>query len=224
MPDFSFAVVTVVASIRPQPDEARSWLERELSRPEYHQSLVDRFLSWLGDLWDRLTQGALEASPLSTAAAALVLAVLAVLVTLVLSRVRREPSRAGTGGSARIGSELSPDDHRSAARSALADGAADLALVEAFRALAARAVQRGLVEERPGLTAHELASDLRPVFPDHADDLDHASALFDLVFYGDLPATAADAQRVLDLDDLLRRARPDRPHESEPAPAAAVPR
>ena len=214
----------VVASIRPDPDQARSWLERELSRPAYRQSLVDRFFSWLGDLWDRLMQGALEASPLSTAAAVLVLVVLAVLVALVVSRVRREPLRTRTRESAPVASELSAQDLRSAALTALSEGAFDAALVGAFRALAARSVQRGLVEERPGSTAHELAADLRPSFPGHAEYLDRASALFDLVFYGDQPATAPEAQAVLDLDEALRSARPVRPHDGDPVPAAAVPR
>ena len=58
--------------------------------------------------------------------------------------------------------DASPDEHRAAAEAALAAGRPDTALVEAFRALASRALGRGLVEPRPGLTAHELADDLSP--------------------------------------------------------------
>ncbi len=55
-----------------------------------------------------------------------------------------------------------------------------------------------------------------PSFPDHAAALAEASAKFDLVFYGDLPATGDDARSVLELDDALRLARPARVTPGEP--------
>jgi len=90
--------------------------------------------------------------------------------------------------------------------------------------MAVRAVRRGVAEERPGLTAHELATDLGPAFPDQAERLRAASVLFDLVFYGDQPASADDARSVLDLDDALRTSRPARRDTMAPPPTAAVPR
>jgi hypothetical protein len=214
----------ILATLRPDPDEARSWVETELHRAEYRQSLVDRFFAWLQELWDRLTSAALGANPLSTGAAVLVLVVLVVLVGLVVSRVRREPLRAVGGEAVLLTGQVTPEEHRRAAEAALAEDDYDLAIVEAFRALAARAVQRGLVQERPGLTAHELATDLRPLFPGHAAGLDRSSALFDLVFYGDQPAAAADARSVLDLDEALRGARPSRTVVDQPDQSTAVPR
>ncbi len=80
--------------------------------------------------------------------------------------------------------------------------------MEAFRALASRSLRRGLVDERPALTAHELAADLTAAFPDRAGDLVDAAALFDRVFYGHQRATAEAATAVLALDDALRTARP----------------
>ena len=63
--------------------------------------------------------------------------------------------------------------------------------------------------------------DLGPAFPEHAEALGRAATLFDLVFYGDQPAAAADARSVLDLDDVLRTARPAQrpPSDRESAPA-----
>lgn len=217
------AVVRAVGTLRPDPDQARTWVERELSRPEYHEDLLTRFYGWLQDLWSQLQLRALGASPLSTAAAVVLLAVLVVLVVLVLGRVRREPVRGGEAGVLVPGS-VSAEQHRTAAESALTDGAFDRAVVEAFRALAVRAVRRGVAEERPGLTAHELATELGPAFPDQAERLRAASVLFDLVFYGDQPASAGDARAVLALDDELRTARPARRDTSTPPPTAAVPR
>ena len=216
-------LVAVLAAVRPEPGPARAWVERELTRPEYQRSLTDRFLSWLGDLWHELSLTALAASPLSTAAAVSALVVLAAALLLVAGRVRREPLRQARDGGSLVAQERSPEEHRAAADAALADGRYDAALVEAFRAVAARAVRRGVLDGRPGLTAHELAADLSPVFPDHAAELARAAVLFDVVFYGDQPASPADARSVLHLDEALRGARPAR-GTSAPQPVPAVPR
>jgi Domain of unknown function (DUF4129) len=205
-------------AIRPDPGPARSWLERELARAPYRQSLGDRFLSWLGDLWQSLQASALGASPLSTAAATLVLVALVVLVVLVASRVRREAVRA-PGPDPLLGpGTVSADEHRAAAETAASAGDHGLAVVEGFRSVATRAVERGLLDEGPGRTAHELATDLGRVVPSSAAELLWCSGLFDRVFYGDgsttgAPAgeqrvTASEARRVLDLDDALRTMRP----------------
>jgi hypothetical protein len=169
--------------------------------------------------WDRLQAAALGASPLSTAAALVVVTLLVVVVVLVASRVRRDPASATGTGVGPVDGLMSADEHRRAATTALESGRYDIALVEAFRAIAARAVQRGVLEERPGLTAHELAVGLAPFFPDHAAALAEASAKFDLVFYGDLPATGDDARSVLELDEALRMARPARVTPGEPVGA-----
>jgi hypothetical protein len=215
-------------SLRPDPGTARSWLERELSAPEYHRSLGDRFLGWLNDLWERLQASALDASPLSTGAAVLVLAALTVLAVTVASRVRREPVVRLGSGAPLGGGTVSPQEHRMAAEAAMAAGDTEAAVVEAFRAVAARAVQRGLLEERRGRTARELAAELAPFLPALAGQLGRSSALFDLVFYGDGSAAGSvepsTAQAVLDLDDALRVARPGRALSETSDRPEAVPR
>ena len=146
------------------------------------------------------------------------------LVLVVAVRVRREPGGPGAGDGVLADRQTTPDEHRASAVAALEAGDHDAALVDAFRAVASRALRRGLVDDRPGLTAHELALDLGPKFPAHAEALDRAAVLFDLVFYGDQPASAADARSVLDLDDALRAARPAQRPPSERESASAVPR
>jgi hypothetical protein len=208
-------------AIRPDPDQARSWVERELSRPEYHRGLLERFSSWLGDLWDGLTQAAAAGSPLSTAAAVAVVAVLAALALTVAGRVRREAPADRRGRHAVVGHGDSPDMHRRAAEQALENGDLRAALVEAFRALASRWARRALLEERPGLTAHEVATELGAVFSHRAGELAHAADVFDSVFYGDQPAHGDDARAVLRLDAELGRSTPDRAPDR---PTAGAPR
>jgi hypothetical protein len=211
-------------ALRPDPGQAREWLQRELSRPEYHEGLRERFSAWLSDLWNALTVNALSASGLSVLAIVFVVVLAAVVAALLLSRVRPEPGAGHRGAGPLASRAVSPDELRAAAEQALASGELDRALVEAFRALATRAVMRGLVEERPGLTAHELADDLAPRFPLHADALKSAATRFDTVFYGHLAATERDARAVLELDDSLRRERPATRPGGDAALTSAVPR
>ena len=201
------ALAVSAAAVRPDPGTARDLLRRELARPAYRQSLVERFSDWLQDLWARLQQTALHASPLSTGAAVLAVAVLVALVVLLAGRVRRETGRrADVDGPALTGG-VSPAAHRAAAAAALERGDHRTALVEAFRTVALRSTRRGLLAERPALTAHELAEELSPLFPEQRDALAAAARSFDVVFYGDQPATADDARAVLALDEALQGAR-----------------
>ena len=208
-------------AVRPDPDQARSWVERELSRPEYQRSLRERFLAWLEDVWNSLTHASVQASPVSTAIVVVLVVGLIALVLVVAVRLRREPGGRRPPDGLLADRQTTPDERRASALAALEAGDYDAALVDAFRAVASRALRRGLVDDRPGLTAHELAVDLGPAFPEHAEALGRAAMLFDLVFYGDQPATAADARSVLDLDDALRTARPAQrpPSDRESAPA-----
>lgn len=208
-------------ALRPEPDPARSWVDQELSRPEYRQSLLDQFLSWLGDLWSSLQAAALGADPLSTGAAVLVLVVLAALLVLVAGRVRAEPEPVRRADAALGGGPVPPEEHRARADAALARGSHDLAVVDGFRAVAARAVARGVVAERPGRTAHELAAELAPLYPELSAQLHRASTLFDSVLYGEQPVSGADAALVLELDDAVRRTRPGLA-PADPAPAATA--
>ena len=218
------STIAVRGAVRPDPDQARAWLERELARPEYRRGLLVRFESWLSDLWDRLTGMTVGSSPLSTATAIVLLVLLLVLVGVVATRLRREPAARRDGVVLLDAAATSPEEHRARAETALREGRFDDALVEAFRALASRSLRRGLVDERPALTAHELAADLTVAFPGHMEHLAGAADRFDRVFYGHQPATADDATGVLALDDALRPARPAGRTPAGPGPVPTVPR
>jgi hypothetical protein len=196
----------------PGPDEARRLLERELTDPAYRPGLLERLAGWLDDLVSSLTGSAAEAGAPTHAAALLVALVLVVAVTGAIARVRRDPAAPHPTAAGGVAPHAAPEEHRRRALAALASGDHEVALVEAFRALAARALARGLLphagSDGPGLTARELADALGQSFPDRAGELARAAERFDAVFYGHRDAADDDARGVLALDETLRRARP----------------
>ena len=100
-------------------------------------------------------------------------------------------------------SSLSAAELRARAERALAEGRNEEAVVEGFRALAVRQVERGRLDDLPGATAHEVAIALAVEHPLARDRVDGTAALFDAVLYGDRPASSAQATSVLELDDQL---------------------
>ncbi len=77
------------------------------------------------------------------------------------------------------------------------------AVVEGYRALAARQIERGRLEDRPGATAHEIAALLASAYDGSGRRITAAADLFDVTLYGGRPATDDQAREVLRLDDEL---------------------
>jgi hypothetical protein len=188
----------------PTPDEARSRLRRELLRPEYNeQNLLQRFMRWVERQVGRGLEAAADAPPLSTLAAMVILVGLVVLVGWLASRARLTARSRAEERPVLTEEQVSADELRARAEAALAAGRHEDAVVDGFRALALRQVERGRLTDTPGATAHEVALALGGEFP-HLRERVHASgALFDEVLYGDRPATAQQAAGVLSLDDQL---------------------
>lgn len=204
-------VNAVASRAEPDPDTARRLLEEELRDPAYpRDGLLERLVQWLVDLWRALGLAASDASPLVSAVAVGVVVLLLVLAGLAVSRIRpgTAPVRTRPGPSA--DPETSAAGHRQAALEASRAGRHEDALVEGFRAIAARSIERGLLDPTPGLTAHEIVVALSPRFPHHRDGLGRAGARFEAVFYGEQPARPGDAREVLALDEELARATPSR--------------
>lgn len=191
----------------PSGDEARGELRRELARPEYYdRDLLGRLVAWVRGLVDDTVAAASGAPPVGVAVAVLVSVALLTPALLLLSRARR------TARADRPRSPLFPDDVtaaqlRARAEDALAAGDATAAVVDAFRALALRQVEDGLLEDRPQATAHEVARALAEAFPLHAAAVGRSATTFDAVLYGGHPAAHDDARVLLDLDDALAGAR-----------------
>lgn len=188
----------------PSGQEARRLLRRELVRPEYHDAnIVQRIMDWVQRLIDDSVDGASNARPLAVAAAIVVTVLILAGIIAVLSRLRRT-ARADAAAPALTDEVITADELRARAEAALADGDPAAALVDAFRAAAVRQVERGRIDDLPQATAHELGRALGVAFPDLRDEVDDGADRFDLVLYGDRPATPDQARRMLDLDDRLR--------------------
>lgn len=205
--------------VTPDSPQAREWLGQELSKGAYQESLWARLSRWFADLFDLGPDG------LGVGAGTIVGLFAAVVMLgfllLVLGRVRRERTRPVADGGLGGATERSALDHRALAEAALSDGCYDEAIICAFRALAARANERGLIVLTPHHTAREVADSLAAAFSGNRRDIHDAATLFDSVRYGAGLATGAQARRVLSLEGALRQARPR--GVRHPAAAGAAP-
>lgn len=188
----------------PSGDEARSVLRRELLSPEYHeQNLLERLRNWLERRIDGGVSSASDAPALQTFATMLVVLLLVAGLVFVVTRARRTARAAQERRSVLTTEEITADQLRARALAALAQGRHEDALVDAFRALAVRQVERGRLDDTPGATAHEVAAVLAAEYPHQRARVDDGARLFDAVLYGDRPATREQAAAVLALDDEL---------------------
>lgn len=201
----------------PSGSDARSALRRELLRPEYRErDVVQQVLTWV----ERVLQSGLDAAstapPLSTLAAMVLLVALVAVLVWLGSQARRT-ARSAAGDRAVLTDEVvTAAQLRERAERALAEGRAEEAVVEGFRCLTVRQVERGRLAEDPGATAHEVATQLAAQFATAAPRLAASAAAFDSVLYGDRPASSEQARAVLALDDELVAARPVRPEAVAP--------
>lgn len=188
----------------PSGADGRSWLRRELLRPEYHdRDVLRQVLDWLERTVGRGVDAASRLTPLTALAAMVVGLVLAGALAALLSRARRS-ARSRREQRAVLASEpVSAARLRARADAALADGRYADALVDGFRALTARQVERGRLDDLPGATAHEVAGALAASYPDQRERVDGSAALFERVLYGRRPAARDQAAGVLALDDEL---------------------
>ncbi|KAA1425954.1 DUF4129 domain-containing protein [Nocardioides antri] len=195
----------------PSGDDGRSLLRRELAKPEYHDAdLLERIQHWIERRFADGVGAAERIPSLGWFAAILIGVLLAVGIGLLVSRARRTARVGVDRAPALTGEVVSAAELRARAEAALAEGHHDDALVDGFRALAVRQVERGRIEDLPQATAHELAGSLGREFPAQRHLIDRSADLFDSVLYGDHPATREQAADVLALDDELAGRRRER--------------
>ncbi|WP_051246530.1 DUF4129 domain-containing protein [Nocardioides halotolerans] len=188
----------------PSGSEARAKLRRELLHSEYHeQNLFQRVLSWLARKVGNGLGAASDAPPLSTLMAMLVFVGLVLVLAWLVSRARRTARGPGEDGAVLTQEAVTADELRARAEAALEAGRFEEAVVDAFRAVAVRQVERGRLANNPGATAHEVADALAREHVAFADRVHRSARLFDEVLYGDRPATREQAASVLALDDDL---------------------
>jgi len=192
----------------PTSPQARQWLEDELRKGIYHEQkgLLERIWDWLDELLSGTGTGTGFAGWTIWIALAVIAAVVALVLVRSIHAERRMtgPRREGV----RDGPTRTAAEHRVAASRALEAGDADTAVLEAYRALTRSAIERTLLDDLPGRTAHEVAVALGPVFPASASSLAVAADTFDAVRYGRRTATPESARDVIALDADLARTRP----------------
>lgn len=218
MPTLPHLALPLDVPLDPTSDEARRWLEEELSGARYNAQpgLLERLREWLDRLLSSSPDGGLP-SVFLPVAIGLVVGVLALVLYRVL---RREVGSSG----ARSGSgvldvpDLPATVLRRQARAAADRGDWDAAVLDGVRAVARAAVERVVLDDAPGRTAHEVALALATAFPAEDAALIAAADSFDAVRYGDRSATEAQARGVLALDDRLTATRPSRPGHVDAEP------
>lgn len=207
MPVPLLAGLRLDAPLDPTSDEARRWLEDELSSGRYRAQpgLVDR----LRELLDRLLSSGPD-SGLPSLAVPIAVGLLLAVAALVLVRVLRRDvgSARGSGPGLLDVPDVPADELRARARAALERRDWDGAVLDGLRAVARRAVERVVLDDAPGRTAHEVAVALSTPFPAESAALLAAADAFDAVRYGDVHADERQARAVLDLDERLTSARP----------------
>ncbi|MGB3764668.1 MAG: DUF4129 domain-containing protein [Ornithinimicrobium sp.] len=195
----------------PDRDEARDLLIQELAKPEYNrpENPLLRLAGWLADQLNGLLNVLPGSSSLSSILVVLVL-LLVVSALAFASRQRlRERTLAAASADSVLGTEsLSAQEYRARAEGCASRGDWAGALLDSYRALTAGAGERTLLDDAPTRTAHEVAGALATTFPEHAPDLRWSADAFDRVRYGQQSCSREEAERVRDLDRIVRKARP----------------
>lgn len=205
------------APLDPSSDEARRWLEEELAKGAYNPQpgLVERFLEWL----DRLLSATPEGGAPSFLLPVVLVVFVAVLALVLLAVLRREVRRAGPGsGHVLDVPDLDAATLRARARAAAERGDWDGAVLDGVRTVARAGVERVVLDDAPGRTAHEVALALAVPFPGESPALLSAADAFDAVRYGHRRASQEQARDVLALDERLAGTRP----APATSPASAV--
>jgi hypothetical protein len=192
-------------------DEARDAARRELAKPRYHHDDQPWPVRVLTYLWHRLHDLFDTAARHSPGGAAGVVAIVVLLVAVAaVARWRlgpwdRDIRAAGTVLDARV--PRTAAEHRALAEAAAARADWATAVVERVRAIARDLVDRGVLDERPGRTADELAAEVSIAVPSVRAETLRAADAFDRVVYGRRPVDADDYGAATAADQAARRLR-----------------
>ncbi len=192
--------------VTPDAETARQWAADELAKAPYQphgESLLDKILGWFNDV---LTSLGNVGSGLGAGRAVLAIAIVGLIVAGVVFAIVGPVRRAQRRAREHLVFE---DDARTAAamressEKAAAGGLWHLAVLERYRAVIRSLEERDLIPERPGMTAHEAATETARRFPDVRHLVGYASDVFDGVRYGSRDATAEDYEKMVSLDRAL---------------------
>ncbi|MEO7070406.1 MAG: DUF4129 domain-containing protein [Nostocoides sp.] len=191
----------------PSRSEGRRLLEEELSKPRYavEPSLWDRFREWLLGLFNTSGPGL---PPWILLMVLLVAVAVIGLVVALLLRPEARARRSGTGREVLDERGVDATAYRGRAKSAERAGDWDTVVLDGYRAIVASGVERTILDELPGRTAHEASIELSRAFPAEGAAVRSGADRFDAVRYGHDRASEDDARALLALEDRLSSARP----------------
>lgn len=196
----------------PDDDEARRWAEEELSKSVYSsdgESLLIKLIRAISEFFSRAESNTQVPVDVAAIVIVSVLAVAAAVAFIVLGPVRRR-RRSRTVPQAVLGDDTrSAAELREAALNCAAAGQWSLAVMNQFRAVTRSLIERAIIDDRPGQTAHEVVLIAGPKLPPCQVTLQQAGRLFDRVCYGEVSATQDEFIWIKDADASVRATRPD---------------
>ncbi|RJL30462.1 DUF4129 domain-containing protein [Bailinhaonella thermotolerans] len=191
-------------------EQAREAARRELSGPAYeHESWSDLVLRWIDDFLSNVFTEGEGGVPGGLIAGIVLVLVLVAVVALILWRAGRVSRSAASPPDSLYGeTAMSAAQHRAESERLAAAGQWADAVRERFRAMARDLEERALVSPLPGRTADELADEAARALPGFRDELAAGARLFDEIVYGGRPGAPPAYERLRDLDERVRTARP----------------
>lgn len=183
-------MLTADAPATPSAEEARQAAQHELQKTIYQEqpSLLQLIFDWL--------EKHLGPESLVPVVPAWVSYLIVLIITIVLIvAIIRLSTRITLARRRRQSSALFEDERDALSLTKSANDAAKqgdfaTAVVERFRAIIRSLDERALLDEYPGMTAHEAAVLGSTALPDLRDNFGYAGNLFDVVRYGEIPSTA----------------------------------
>ncbi|MGO1227874.1 MAG: DUF4129 domain-containing protein [Brachybacterium sp.] len=195
------------------PDEARTRVLEELSKPEYDDSpgFVAWVLSALENWLMKVLDGIDGSSATQAGIAVLIVVALVVLVVLVLRRTGLIRRSHALSVAAELDAEpvLSGAELRDAARAAIGAGRIDDGTVLALRGLVRDLEERTLLDVSAGMTAHEAAAHAAAPFPELRGRLQRGADAFDTAAYSHRTVAVKQADDLLRLAEYIAESVPD---------------
>jgi uncharacterized protein DUF4129 len=190
-------------------DAARDAARAELAKQVYQDQRpgpVQRLFTWFADKLLGLLERAAGVTPGGLVGLILIAALVVLVVVVILLRTGPLARNAGSMPLF-TGRSRTADEHRRDAEAHAAAGRWAEAVRERMRAIVRGLEERALIDERPGRTADEAASEAGAALPDCAAGLRTSARVFDDVWYGGHPADATSYATVRDTDEKVRAAR-----------------
>jgi uncharacterized membrane protein len=195
--------------------EVRQRAHEILQRPEFgrHESLLDRIVSWFGDLFSKITFG-LGGGPgfLGNLVSLVVVAAIVVVLVLIVRSLLGHPRRPKRAADDELTIELEEGrdatDWRRDAERFEAEGQWREAMRARYRELVRLLIDDGVLAGLPGRTTGEFRGEFMQARAADADSFIELTDLFEAVWYGGVETDAADNQRFRQLADAARRREP----------------